>query len=397
MSMVGRLEDIALPDILQILSISKRTGKLTLTRREGSGVILFREGRVSYAASDSARETLGNILVCAKHITESMLMAALEVQHRGTERRPLGAILVEKGHITREVLEKCIRQQIERVICEFFTWRKGFFKFEMMDVQAIDGVRVDAQDFLLKAGLSPEFLVLEAARRTDEQERQGKPEGQAPAPEMFAAPAPGPTRAAPKKPAGDQPRRDPAARPLGGNGSLRELRSILQEIRAPNFTGEITLMIMRYAAKLVSRGVFFVMKSEGICGMGQFGLHGLGPAADERIRAIKVPADAPSVFAEVLERRQAYVGPLQKTPWNDRLIQELGGAAPQTVLAVPMTVNEVIVAILYGDNAGDGEPIGELEGLELVMNQAGLAMEKALLETKIKAFEGHLAARSTAR
>jgi hypothetical protein len=278
------------------------------------------------------------------------------------------------------------------VICEFFTWHKGFFKFELMDIQAIDAVRVDAQDFLLKVGLSPEVLVLEAARRADERGRQRSPDPEVVTP-RNAAPAAAAPAASARPGAPLQARQDPPTRPLGHNGSLRELRSILQEIRAPNFTGEITLMIMRYAAKLVSRGIFFVMKSEGICGMGQFGLHGLGPNADERVRGIKIPADAPSVLTEVLERRQTYVGPLPKTPWNDRLIQDLGGFVPQCVLAVPMTVNEVIVALLYGDNAEDRQPIGNLEGLELVMNQAGLAMEKALLENKIKHFEARLAAR----
>ncbi len=396
MSMVGRLEDLALPDILQILSLSKRTGKLTLTRREGTGVILFRQGHITYAASDSARETLGNILVCQKHITESTLMAALEIQHRSTDNPLLGQILLERGHVTQEVLERCIRQQIERVICEFFTWRKGFFKFELMDVQALDGVQVDTHDFLLKSGLSPQCLLLEAARRVDEG-------GQPPAkgkPAERSTPSAGPAR--PTAPAGraktpaEAPPQEVSGKGPSRNGPLSELRSILREIRAPNFTGEITLMIMRYASKLVSRGVFFVLKSEGICGMGQFGLGAHGPQADERVRQIKIPADAPSVFAEVLEKRQTYLGPLRKTSWNDRLVKELAGPAPKMAVAVPMTVNDTVVAILYGDNALDGRPIGELEGLELLMNQAGLAMEKALLEIKIKSLENRQAARSAA-
>ncbi len=61
-----------------------------------------------------------------------------------------------------------------------------------------------------------------------------------------------------------------------------------------------------------------------------------------------------------------------------------------------LALNDMVVAILYGDNALDGRPIGELEGLELLMNQAGLAMEKALLEIKIKSLETRQTARSAA-
>ncbi len=173
----------------------------------------------------------------------------------------------------------------------------------------------------------------------------------------------------------------------------------MKEIRSPNFTGEITLMIMRYACEVVDRGVFFVMKSDGIIGMGQFGLGTHGQEADERVRQIKIPLDQPSVFTEVLDKRQTYLGPLTQTAWNDRLMESLAGLTPKVTarvptaaLAVPMTVNDTVVAILYGDNAVTGKPIGEIEGLELLMNQAGLAMEKALLELKIKNFENKIAA-----
>ena len=96
MGLVGRLEDLALPDIFQILSLSKKTGKLTLTRREGTGIILFKSGEVIYAASDSVRDTLGNILVCQRLITEGLLMSALEIQHKSPEGKRLGTILVDR-------------------------------------------------------------------------------------------------------------------------------------------------------------------------------------------------------------------------------------------------------------------------------------------------------------
>ncbi len=109
MGLVGRLEDLGLPDIFQIISLTKKTGKLTLTRREGTGVIIFRDGQIIYASSDSTRETLGNILVSQKLITESTLIAAMEVQHRSPTGKRLGTLLVDKGYLTEETLEKVIR------------------------------------------------------------------------------------------------------------------------------------------------------------------------------------------------------------------------------------------------------------------------------------------------
>ncbi len=395
MGLVGRLEDLALPDIFQILSLSKKTGKLTLTRREGNGIILFKNGEVIYAASDSVRDTLGNILVCQKLITESLLMSALEIQHKSAEGKKLGTILVEKGYITRETLEKTIRGQIEKVIHEFLTWKSGFFKFELMEVVNEDEIAVDTQDFLLKAGINPEYLILEGVRRLDEQ-KKGKPTAPplAPAAEARARgvrpetpPAPAPIRTDPTPAERMATALITPAETSSPPRPLTSLKSILTEIRSPSFTGEITLLIMRYASTIVNRGVLFVLKKDGITGMGQFGLDPQNGSADERVRGVKIPTDQPSVFYEVIEKKQTYIGPLEETPWNASIIKELDGITPAEVVAIPMIVSGTVVVIFYGDNVPLNQPIGDVEGLELLMNQAGLAMEKSLLEMKIKSFE----------
>jgi hypothetical protein len=56
MSLVGRLEDLALPDIFQIISLSKKTGTLIVRSRKGTGMVVFLNGQVIQAASDSIRD-----------------------------------------------------------------------------------------------------------------------------------------------------------------------------------------------------------------------------------------------------------------------------------------------------------------------------------------------------
>jgi hypothetical protein len=43
-----------------------------------------------------------------------------------------------------------------------------------------------------------------------------------------------------------------------------------------------------------------------------------------------------------------------------------------------------VVIILYGDNLPERRRIGDSTGLEIFLSQAGLAMEKAFLERKLK-------------
>jgi hypothetical protein len=369
MGLVGRLEDLALPDIFHIISLTRKTGKLTLTRREGTGVVIFKNGQVVYAAADSVRDTLGNILVCQKLIAESTLIAALEAQHRSPTGKRLGTLLVEKGYLTKEILEKVIRQQIEKIIYEFLAWKNGFFKFDVSSVRDGEEVEVDAKDFLLEEGLSADYLLLEGMKRLDEQKREQTLKTAQPRPE-----------AVPPNPATKGPS-------VQRKQTLSPLKAILSGIRSPAFASELTLTLMRFAADIVNRGVLFCLTKDGIRGIGQFGLEMNGTHPDELVRKIMIPPNQPSLLAEVTATRQTYRGKLQKTTWNEYLVKQLGGSVPEEVIAVPMIVDGRVVMIFYGDDLPKNRPIREIEDLELFMIHAGLAMEKNILEKRIKSFE----------
>ena len=49
----------------------------------------------------------------------------------------------------------------------------------------------------------------------------------------------------------------------------------------------------------------------------------------------------------------------------------------------PLISEGRVVAVLYGDNLPENKPIGDTETLEIFLSQAGLAMEKALLERRM--------------
>ena len=81
--------------------------------------------------------------------------------------------------------------------------------------------------------------------------------------------------------------------------------------------------------------------------------------------------------------RRLYLGPLEQTESNKYLVNELGGAMPDQVLAIPLIVDGKIALVVYGDNLPERKPIRGVDTLEIFMNQAGMALEKALLEKRI--------------
>ena len=55
----------------------------------------------------------------------------------------------------------------------------------------------------------------------------------------------------------------------------------------------------------------------------------------------------------------------------------------------PIESGERVVAVLYADNLPSGAPIGDTSALEVVLHEAGLALERAVLERALAEAETH--------
>ena len=158
MAIKGSLAEAALPDVLQLLSLGKKTGCLTVSDRMDLGYIFFKDGLISYASVVNRRDRLGDILVKEGRITQVQLELAIKAQSRDRDKR-LGEILVHQDVVSQLDLEHYIRVQIEEAVYFLFTWTSGNFNFE-------SGIEPEAQDFLVS--INPQSLLLEGARRVDE-------------------------------------------------------------------------------------------------------------------------------------------------------------------------------------------------------------------------------------
>ena len=158
MAIKGSLKEASLPDVLQLLSMGKKSGCLSVSHRNNFGSIYFDRGRISYASIVNRRDRLGDILVKSGLLTQPQLDDAITRQSKARGKR-LGELLVDLSMITREQLNAQIRVQIEEAVYFLFTWAEGTFNFEAE-------IRPDEQDLLV--AINPESLLLEGARRVDE-------------------------------------------------------------------------------------------------------------------------------------------------------------------------------------------------------------------------------------
>jgi hypothetical protein len=211
-------------------------------------------------------------------------------------------------------------------------------------------------------------------------------------PDSFAAEAPPRLSSALSRPSpitrtSSEPARDEFRARIEAESPTKQittLKSMFDELRFPTATAEVTLLTLRYASEVVNRAILFMVKKDEVRGLGQFGIElasGLSP--DKVVRNIRIPLSEPSLFRNVVESRRTYLGPLESSEQNSYFVNQVGGAKPDTVLAIPLVVDNKVALIVYGDNLPDQKPVMGVETLEIFMNQAGMALEKALLERKL--------------
>lgn len=342
MALAGKLEDVQPAEILHFLAMSEKTGKLTFTTGAAEGLVVFRKGRIIYAASSSLRETFGSIVMGFDLVGEDQLNEALYQQHRSGSDKRLGTILVEMGVLAAADLQRVLQHQVMQVLGEMFGWRRGYFRFRNLAIERSGDVEVDARDLLVDTPLDARTVALDAARRHDEETRElGGADRQSAAARLREAETPD-----------DEPP-EPSS-----------LETLIGDVAAPSVTAETVREIFDTASRVFSRGVILAVHGHSMRGLAQFGLVGGDDPPSQRIRQLWLPVDGPSLAAEVVTTGTAWRGMPARNRWNEALFKVLGGGWPSEGVALPVTVVGRVALVFYGDNEPDDLPVGSTTILE---------------------------------
>ena len=553
MSLVGNLEELGLGEILQIVSLSRKTGVLSLRSKGRDGSIFFRQGLVVRAASSVFQQSLGEVLIQKGVIDLAIFRKALAFQQEEGFQEQLGAILVKNFGISSETVEEVVREQIENIVFALFSWSEGTFEFVASDhIESVDGNSLDPLQFILNQGLNPQFLAMEGSRLIDEKMHETET-GFSPDThdghngidlDFNPAEVPGRCSSAPRSqpvpkrplvivddegttlkaladgmqqqgydvhamtrsedtlikvdalcrsnahptilidlimPKMDgsgvlgglellellhnnftdihiimmsdyrhadaetkvrelgystimKPRRtelnnsealqaflgslydevcqvesggmvperqasfnlgdelrielgDVDNAPLSteheSGGSLSLLRGMLEELNNPGLQGGVLLLVLRFASEFLNRAIVFSVHDKVVSGVGQFGISGGKSSGDEKIRAIHFPLEAKSMFRDPSRTLQATTFTPQPTSLDAHIYRQLGDGIPEEAFIGPLVSQSRVIGFLYGDNLPDKRPVGDIESLRIFLSQAGVAMEKSILERQL--------------
>lgn len=155
----GALQTLSVPDVVDFLGTSRRTGTLIISATYGIGAIHLRKGQISGAASPGC-DNIGQVLLRRGDLDDAQLELATESQ-KGSPERLLGAIIVEQRLVDLPTMRKALEDQVFSAMGELFLWDEGQFSF----TPDLDGQEMPSE---IEVQLDTQYVLLEVARRVDE-------------------------------------------------------------------------------------------------------------------------------------------------------------------------------------------------------------------------------------
>jgi GAF domain-containing protein len=186
-----------------------------------------------------------------------------------------------------------------------------------------------------------------------------------------------------------RPARPRPAAPMPGP-ALEDLRHVSRRLRDPTTRGEVMALVLDFAARCFARVAIFMVRDGKAVGMAQRGLPGAGGPDDAELRRIQLPLSGPggpACFRRAIGRRAPCVARADD-PGDRGLLALLGDPVPAEAWVAPIESGGGVAALLYADNVPRPLPLADATALEIVLQEAGLALDRALLERALADLEG---------
>jgi len=160
MAFKGTLREFKVPDILQLISLQKKTGILTFNSLEGFITLIFEDGGIVGidAFPKKLEMRVGNVLVKQEIISEEMLQRALAIQKRTNQK--VGEILIGMGLIDEKIMPEMLKIQAIQIVLSLFNWKKGDYNFKILD-------QIN-KDLRLLSPIAVDTLIMEGVQMLDE-------------------------------------------------------------------------------------------------------------------------------------------------------------------------------------------------------------------------------------
>lgn len=155
MSLLGRLEDLSLTDIIQIVYLSRRTGVLEIIDDSGRHTVLFRHGLVVNASSPEHPDLVA-FLAAAGLVPQEKVTTIRQMEESGI---PGGTAVLEMNLLSEDDLTEAVRQRVARVVGPLLQSKEGEFNFILSDSMTALDIEYEPEQLFKEGGLAPNRLL----------------------------------------------------------------------------------------------------------------------------------------------------------------------------------------------------------------------------------------------
>lgn len=159
MALKGNLHDFSTTQLLNLISLARKTGTLTI---EGSQIaqMSFRDGKLVLANLGENSNSLAYVLEDAGILTHQQ-GEVIRTKAKGTSDKQLGHLLINAGYVTQGDIIQSVRRHTLDVVFRLFTWVEGLFRFDANTIPPSDRITVP---------IDLESVIMEGSRRLKEWE-----------------------------------------------------------------------------------------------------------------------------------------------------------------------------------------------------------------------------------
>ncbi len=160
MALKGKLRDFNTTQLLNLVSLAKKTGSMTFETDSDSARLFFRDGKLIHAATKENDGRLADILFAAKKITPEQLNAIRK--HQNLTDKALGIDLIKGKIVSQYDIIQSVKDFMLNVVYTLFEWTDGLFNFQQSE---------KPPEHLISVPLNLDNVILEGSRRIQEHER----------------------------------------------------------------------------------------------------------------------------------------------------------------------------------------------------------------------------------
>lgn len=155
MSLLGRLEDLSLTDIVQIVYLSRRTGVLEIINEAGRHTVMFRQGLVVNAGSPEHPDLVSFLHAAGLVQAENGTMLR-QMEDSGI---PAGTAVLEMNLLSADDLANAIRERILSAVTPLLQSKEGEFNFILSETMSPADLEYDPDLVFKDGGFPPNRLL----------------------------------------------------------------------------------------------------------------------------------------------------------------------------------------------------------------------------------------------